>query len=113
LNSNRGTHEHDTAWFSQGGRCRRCAAAAGPVFAQGKQLIERFDPALDRIIAVNQPIRELGGGYGGPMGSAEGPLWWKEGGYLLFSDIHNDRRMKYTPGQGVTLFKQATASVMA
>ena len=40
------------------------------------------------------------------MGPAEGPLWWQEGGYLLFSDIHNDRRMKYTPGQGVTLFKQ-------
>lgn len=32
--------------------------------------------------------------------------WWKQGGYLLFNDIHNDRRMKYAPGQGVTLFKQ-------
>ncbi len=40
------------------------------------------------------------------MGPAEGPLWWKEGGYLLFNDIHNDRRMNYTPGQGVTLLKQ-------
>jgi gluconolactonase len=47
----------------------------------------------------------LGAGYGGNLGPAEGPLWWKEGGYLLFSDIHNDRRMKYTPGQGVTVFK--------
>jgi hypothetical protein len=24
-------------------------------------------------------------------------LWWKGGGYLLFSDIHNNRRMKYQP----------------
>jgi len=75
-------------------------------WAQGAQRIERLDPALDRILSASQPIQELGSGYGGPMGPAEGPLWWKEGGYLLFSDIHNDRRMKYTPGQGVTLFKQ-------
>ncbi len=37
------------------------------------------------------------------MGPAEGPLWWKEGGYLLFNDIHNNKRMKYTPGRGVTV----------
>jgi len=37
------------------------------------------------------------------------PFWWKEGGYLLFTDIHNTRRMKYTPGKGVTeqRFRQA------
>jgi gluconolactonase len=51
---------------------------------------------------------ELGSGYGGDLGPAEGPLWWKEGGYLLFSDIHANKRMKYTPGQGVTLFKEPT-----
>jgi gluconolactonase len=88
-----------------------CLAAAGfgNAWAQGTagaQRIERLDPALDRILSTSQPIVELGSGYGGPLGPAEGPLWWKEGGYLLFSDIHNDRRMKYTPGQGVTLFKQ-------
>lgn len=86
-----------------------CVAAAGGIsraWAQGAQRIERLDPALDRILSTSQPIRELGSGYGGTMGPAEGPLWWKEGGYLLFNDIHNDRRMKYTPGQGVTLVKQ-------
>lgn len=84
-------------------------SGAGSAWAQGTpgaQRIERFDPALDRILPTSQPIQALGSGYGGAMGPAEGPLWWKEGGYLLFSDIHNDRRMKYTPGQGVTLFKQ-------
>jgi gluconolactonase len=86
-----------------------CVATGGNTWAQGTQgaqRIERLDPALDRILSTSQPIQELGSGYGGAMGPAEGPLWWKEGGYLLFSDIHNDRRMKYTPGQGVTLFKQ-------
>jgi hypothetical protein len=64
--------------------------------------IERLDPSLDKIIDPSQPIQELASGLGGPIGPAEGPVWWKEGGYLLFSDIHNSRRMKYTPGQGVT-----------
>ena len=78
---------------------------AGKSWAQTAKKIEQLDPALDKIISVAEPIQELGVGYGGDMGPAEGPLWWKEGGYLLFSDIHNDKRMKYTPGQGVTLFK--------
>ena len=55
-----------------------------------------------------EPIRELASGLGGELGPAEGPVWWKEGGYLLFSDIGNNRRMKYTPGQGVTVFKEST-----
>jgi gluconolactonase len=84
-------------------------AAAGGVrsaWAQAAKRIEQLDPGLDRILSVSQPIQELGSGYGGDIGPAEGPLWWKEGGYLLFSDIHNDKRMKYTPGQGVTVFKE-------
>jgi len=84
-------------------------AAAGPVgraMAQPAGKIERLDPALDRLLSSSQSVQELGSGYGGEIGPAEGPLWWKEGGYLLFSDIHNDRRMKYTPGQGVTVFKE-------
>jgi gluconolactonase len=35
-------------------------------------------------------------------------VWWKEGGYLLFSDINGNRRMKYTPGQGIVEFKKPT-----
>jgi gluconolactonase len=42
------------------------------------------------------------------LGPAEGPVWWKEGGYLLFSDIHNNRRMKYEPGKGVSVFLEPT-----
>src|SRR5215468_11888789 len=55
-----------------------------------------------------QPIKELASGFGGDLGPAEGPVWIKEGGYLLFSDIHNNRRMKYTPGQGVSVFLEPT-----
>src|SRR5256714_6020263 len=70
--------------------------------------IERFVPELEKIIATSEPIRHLADGFGGPQGPAEGPLWWKEGRYLLFSDIHNNKRMKYVPGQGVTVFQEPT-----
>src|SRR6266568_1512548 len=90
-------------------------AAGGIVLAGGVQSawtqtkrIEPLDSALDAIIDKSQPIQELASGYGGDLGPAEGPVWWKEGGYLLFSDIHNNRRMKYTPGQGVSVFKEPT-----
>ena len=65
--------------------------------------IEKLSPALDNIIDMDAPIEEHGSGYGGGEGPAEGPVWWSDGGYLLFSDIHNDRRMRYTPGSGVTV----------
>ena len=63
---------------------------------------------LKKIIAPSEPIQDLAEGFGGTQGPAEGPVWWKEGRYLLFSDIHNNRRMKYVPGQGVTLFQEPT-----
>jgi gluconolactonase len=70
--------------------------------------IEPLDPALDAIIDKSQPIVELASGYGGDLGPAEGPVWWKEGGYLLFNDIHNSRRLKFTPGKGVTVDLEPT-----
>ena len=70
--------------------------------------IEQLDPALDAIIDKAQPIQELATGYGGDLGPAEGPLWWKEGGYLLFNDINASRRLKYTPGKGVTVDLEGT-----
>jgi gluconolactonase len=70
--------------------------------------IEQMAPELERIIAASEPIRHLADGFGGTSGPAEGPVWWKEGHYLLFSDIHNDKRMKYEPGKGVTVVQEPT-----
>jgi gluconolactonase len=84
------------------------ALAGGAAFAQPARRIERLDPALDGLIDTSQPIQQLASGYGGDLGPAEGPLWWKEGGYLLFNDIHTSRRLKYTPGKGVTVDLEPT-----
>jgi gluconolactonase len=70
--------------------------------------IEQYESDLDAVISPQEPIQHLADGFGGAQGPAEGPLWWKEGGYLLFSDIHNNRRMKYEPATGVSLFLEPT-----
>ena len=85
--------------------------------------IERLSSALDDIITINdeEDIVELatecnGVGFGGSEGPAEGPLWWDDGerGYLLFSDIHNDRRIKFTPDGRTTAWHwRGTVSVDA
>jgi gluconolactonase len=100
---------------------RRCllgaAGAAGAVamsegvrgaWAQAAKRIDQYAPELEKIISPSEPIQELAAGLGGELGPAEGPVWWKEGGYLLFSDIHANKRMKYVPGQGLSVFKEPT-----
>jgi len=70
--------------------------------------IEQHDPGLERLVDVRHEIEELASGFGGASGPAEGPVWWHEGSSLVFSDIGNNRRMKWTPGVGVTLVQQPT-----
>jgi gluconolactonase len=81
------------------------AGGARGAFAQTAKRIEQFAPELDAIISTLEPVLELAGGTGGPLGPTEGPVWIKEGGYLLYSDISGDRRMKYVPGQGASVFQ--------
>jgi gluconolactonase len=76
--------------------------------SQPSKRIEQLAPELEKIIALSEPINDLADGFGGAQGPAEGPLWWKEGRYLLFSDIHNNRRMKYVPGVGVSVLLEPT-----
>lgn len=91
------------------------SAAAGAGLALGDQLgaaaqaakrIERLDPALDEIISASEPIVDLATNLGGTV-NVEGPLWWKEGGYLLFRGTDN-KRWKYAPGQPLSVFKENT-----
>jgi len=70
--------------------------------------IEQHAPGLERIVDLHQEIEELAQGFGGEGGPAEGPVWWQEGGYLVFSDIGHNRRMQWSPGAGVTLMQEPT-----
>jgi gluconolactonase len=71
--------------------------------------VEILDPAMLRIAPADRSAEQLGSGYGGPQGPTEGPIWFHEGGYLLFSDIHASRRYKYHPAEGVTLYAEGTS----
>ena len=66
--------------------------------------IEKVSSELERIVSLDQEIEELGRGFL----TAEGPVWYREGGYLLFSDIRNSRRMKWSLQEGVSLFQEPT-----
>jgi gluconolactonase len=74
--------------------------------AQAAKRIERLDPGLDQIIATSEPIVDLATNLGGTV-NVEGPLWWKEGGYLLMRGTDN-KRWKYAPGQPISVFKENT-----
>ena len=62
--------------------------------------IERLDPALDSLIAPDATIEVLAGGYDW----TEGPLWIKDGGYLLFSDIPPNQIHRWKEGEGARLY---------
>lgn len=67
--------------------------------------IDRFDPALDSLIAADAKIEVLAGGFDW----AEGPVWMPEdgneyGGYILFSDIPPNKIMKWQEGVGISTF---------
>lgn len=62
--------------------------------------IVRMDPRLDRLIPTDAKIEVLASGFAW----CEGPVWVKDGGYLLFSDIPRNSVMKWKEGDGLSLF---------
>src|SRR4030095_16808348 len=57
-------------------------------------------PALDQLIAPDAVIEVLAGGYDW----TEGPVWVKNGGYLLFSDIPPNQIHRWKEGEGAKLY---------
>ena len=62
--------------------------------------IQRLDPRFDKLIPRDAVLEKLAEGFEW----AEGPVWIRDGGYLLFSDIPNNSVMKWKEGHGVSLF---------
>jgi gluconolactonase len=62
--------------------------------------IVRADPRLDRLIPKDAKIEVLASGFAW----CEGPVWSRNGGYLLFSDIPRNSVMKWKEVEGLSLF---------
>lgn len=62
--------------------------------------IVRDDPRLDQLIPPDAKIEVLASGFKW----TEGPVWSRDGGYLLFSDIPRNSVMRWKEGEGVSLF---------
>jgi gluconolactonase len=62
--------------------------------------VVREDARLDNLLSPDARIEVLAGG----IEWAEGPVWVRDGGYLLFSDIPRNAIMKWTAAEGMTLF---------
>jgi gluconolactonase len=64
--------------------------------------VVRLDPALDAIVPANPKIFKLAEGFQ----FTEGPVWSRQGGYLLFSDPNANRIYAYEPrGGALSLFR--------
>lgn len=62
--------------------------------------IERLDPRLDALIAKDATIEKLAEGFDW----AEGPVWIKEGKYLLFSDVPKNIIYSWSEGKPASRF---------
>jgi gluconolactonase len=73
-----------------------------PGFARAETVggITRLDPGLDTILDVNAPIEVIADG----IQWAEGPVWVKAGGYLLFSDPPANTAYRWKEGEGKRVF---------
>jgi gluconolactonase len=70
-----------------------CAEAGG-------SRIERLDPALDALVAPEAKVEVLASG----LSWAEGPVWRKSGGYVLFVDIPQNTIYRWKEGEGLSVF---------
>lgn len=61
--------------------------------------IERLDPRFDQLIPQGARLELLASGFEW----SEGPLWIRDGGYLLFSDIPRNSVMRWKEGEGARL----------
>lgn len=64
--------------------------------------IERLAPEFDKLVPKDAKIEVLAGGFEW----SEGPVWIKDGGYLLFSDIPRNHIVKWKEGEGTSVFLQ-------
>lgn len=75
-------------------------AATPPPSKIDDATIDRWDPALDAIVPKDWKIEKVADGFGW----AEGPIWVKSGGYLLFTDVPGNKMWKWSRKGGLEKF---------
>ncbi|HEX4851693.1 MAG TPA: SMP-30/gluconolactonase/LRE family protein, partial [Puia sp.] len=71
-------------------------------FSQSRTIgqIIRLDPALDKLIGKDAQIEIIADSFAW----SEGPVWVKDGSFILFSDIPNNTIFKWKEGEGLSVF---------
>jgi gluconolactonase len=64
--------------------------------------IQREATALDALIPHDAKVERIANGFTW----SEGPVWVREGSYLLFSDVPENRMYRWREGEGASLFLQ-------
>jgi gluconolactonase len=73
--------------------------APGPVAIPPAEVnveVIRADPAINAVVQLNAKIYKIAEGFQ----FTEGPVWVRDGGYLVFSDPNANTMYKFTPGVG-------------
>jgi len=79
--------------------------ASGLVLAQEHHAVRRLDPALDAIVSADAKVERVATGFG----FTEGPVWVRNGGFLIFSDIPANVIHRWNPADhGVSVFLDKT-----
>lgn len=67
-----------------------------------EELYETRDPRFLDCVVIYAKMEEIASG----CRWCEGPVWFEDQGVLLFSDIPNERIMRWVPGAGTSVFRQ-------
>lgn len=62
---------------------------------------ESYDPLFGTYVMFNAPLKRLATGFDW----VEGPVWMGDAGCLLFSDIPNNRVLRWTPEAGLSTYR--------
>ena len=63
---------------------------------------ETYEPVFGTYVLGNAPVKQIATGFDW----VEGPVWFGDAGCLLFSDIPNDRIMRWMPDGTVSVYRE-------
>jgi len=76
------------------------AGVSTMVHAQQVGIVTRYSAELDAVVAPDAQIEKLAEGFTW----SEGPMWVRQGGYLLFTDVPENVMYRWSPDKGAEIF---------